>query len=413
MDRRDLLRGSLALGGLAGLGGCAGTSSPRPRLAAMDRVPPLAPIRAHADRIYDIKCCIRPFRPMGPRLDAERTGDTLVVHNYGHGGSGWSLSWGSAAVAVEKAMSALPERIAVIGCGVIGLSTALTAQRAGAQVTIYARDLLPKTRSVRANGSWTPDSRVSLDAPAGPAFGPLWEQMARTSWKTFRTYVGLPGKPVDFADQYELSDGAFRAHGEEADPTIVDSYATKGLPQQNSEFGRYRDRIKDLTPTREVLPAGETPFPVAHVARNTIMFFNFGSYAETLLAQFYAAGGKVVIREFHSPREIAALTEKVVINCPGYAARDLWADKTIIPVRGQTTWLIPQPEVNYGLYYNGASALAKGDGIMIMGGSAMKAGDMAFVGNSNEVPSRAEAEEAVGVIESLFRRWPDTARWRA
>ena len=31
-----------------------------------------------------------------PRCRADRTKD-LVVHNYGHGGSGWSLSWGSSA----------------------------------------------------------------------------------------------------------------------------------------------------------------------------------------------------------------------------------------------------------------------------------------------------------------------------
>ena len=148
------------------------------------------------------------------------------------------------------------------------------------------------------------------------------------------------------------------------------------------------------------------PFPVKNVARNTILYFNFGSYGDLLMQQFHAAGGRIVIREFHSPAEMATLPEKVVINCPGYSARDLWQDKTIIPVRGQTAWLIPQPEVNYGIAYNGASALSKSDGIMIMGGSAMKGGEMANIGNSNEVPDRAEAEEAVRIIEELYRRWP-------
>jgi hypothetical protein len=35
------------------------------------------------------------------------------------------------------------------------------------------------------------------------------------------------------------------------------------------------------------------------------------------------------------------LKEKVVINSTGYAARDLWRDKTVFPVRGQTGWLVP------------------------------------------------------------------------
>src|SRR5438067_7906846 len=165
MDRRHLLKNSLALGGLAGLGGCATAPRATPMKTASsvpiaDRPPPLAPIRAHADRLFDIKVCIRPFRTKGPNLDVEQIGDAMVVHNYGHGGSGWSLSWGSADMAVQKAMSTSPRQIAVIGCGIIGLTSAITAQRAGAQVPIYTRELLPRTRSVRANGRWTPDSRI-------------------------------------------------------------------------------------------------------------------------------------------------------------------------------------------------------------------------------------------------------------
>lgn len=147
MDRRHLLKNSLALSGLAGLGtmsrnaAAQGTSVP-----LMDRPPALAPIRAHADRIYDIKCCLRPFRTKGPNLSVEQMGDATVVHNYGHYGSGWCLSWGSADMQVGKAMSFSPKRIAVVGCGIIGLTSAITAQRAGAQVTIYARELIQRTR---------------------------------------------------------------------------------------------------------------------------------------------------------------------------------------------------------------------------------------------------------------------------
>ena len=80
----------------------------------------LAPVRASLDRLFDITVCLRPFRAQGPRLDTEQVGDKLVVHNYGHGGSGWSLSWGSAHVVVAKAMQSSPKEIAVIGCGAPG-----------------------------------------------------------------------------------------------------------------------------------------------------------------------------------------------------------------------------------------------------------------------------------------------------
>src|SRR5581483_7741334 len=166
----------------------------------------LAPLRVRTDRLFDITVCLRPFRAQGPRLDTEQVGSKLVVHNYGHGGSGWSLSWGSATVAVRKAMAASPKRVAVIGCGALGISSAIVAQQVGAEVTIYARELLPDTRSARATGSFTPDSRIALTSAAPPGFGDLWEEMTRISFKTYRRYLGLPGNPVEWTDRYYLSD---------------------------------------------------------------------------------------------------------------------------------------------------------------------------------------------------------------
>jgi hypothetical protein len=409
MDRRHLLKNSLALGGLVGLGGCA--TPPRPAAAGRassvpieDRPPPLAPIRAHPDRLFDIKVCIRPFRTKGPNLDVEQIGDTMVVHNYGHGGSGWSLSWGSANMAVQKAMSASPKQIAVIGCGIIGLTSAITAQRAGAQVTIYTRELLPRTRSVRANGGWTPDSRIALAAEAPANFGAVWEEMARMSWKTLRSYLGLPGNPVAFTDQYRLSDTPFGTEPPR-DPSIppLPPPSWTGLPTQSSDFGKYADRIADITPHTQVLSDDINPFPVKHVSRTTGMFFNFTEYGHLLMSDFFAAGGKVEIRDFHSPSELAQLKEKVVINCPGFAARDWWKDKNMMPVRGQTGWLIPQPEVNYGLTYRNVQVLSKSDGIMVI---ALENGELKGYNDSDESVRRAESERAVRVIEELYSRFP-------
>jgi glycine/D-amino acid oxidase-like deaminating enzyme len=402
LDRRRLLGTSLAAGGLVSLSGCVGAgrgAAFAPRVIGAPQT--IAPMRASVDRITDIKVCLRPFRPQGPRLDTEKLGDTLVIHNYGHGGSGWSLSWGSAEVAVAKAAAALPDRVAVVGCGIIGLTSAVMAQRAGMQVTIYTREVFSRTRSVRANGSWTPDSRIALTQPAGEAFGALWERMARFSWKSFRSYLGLPGNPVDFSDQYRLGDAPFTHHEESAPPAGKDDYASTGMPRHSSEFADYADRIADITPNPEMMPTGSTPFAAPYVRRSSNMFFNFSSYGHYLMQEFLENGGKIEIREFHAPGELAQLKEKVVINCPGYAARDLWRDTTLIPVRGQTAWLIPQPEVHYGLYTHNVSALSKADGLMIQS-FRVGLGDMEGVGDSSELPDRAESEAAVAVIQKAF-----------
>src|SRR5580692_5206495 len=92
---------------LAGaLGGCSVTSQGSRKATPPPLPLQLARLRASPDRITSITVCTRPFRAQGPRIEAERIGEQTVVHNYGHGGSGWSLSWGSSSIAVEKAMAA-------------------------------------------------------------------------------------------------------------------------------------------------------------------------------------------------------------------------------------------------------------------------------------------------------------------
>jgi D-amino-acid oxidase len=389
LSRRHLLQASAVLGGfnLIGLGGCA-TATRAPAY-----LPVIAPVRATADRIFDITVCLRPFRAQGPRLEIERLGNTLVVHNYGHGGSGWSLSWGSSTQAVRMAMAASPREIAVIGCGALGLTSAILAQSAGAQVTIYARDRMPDTRSARATGTWSPDSRIALASAVAAGFPALWEDMARTSFKHYRRYLGLPGNPVEWTDRYILSDDP---------PLHAEPLAeiSRTAPPASLDFAEYGERIRDLTPRSEVMPPGSTPFPTDHVRRAESLTFNVADYGHTLMNDFLIAGGKIKRMEFHAPAELIRLKEKVVINCPGYGARALWKDESITPVRGQIAWLIPQPEVNYGLYYRRVGLLARRDGIVVQS----IAGDMEGYGDDNETPDKAEAERTVGVMAELYSR---------
>ena len=353
------------------------------------------------DRLIDLKCCIRPLRAAGPNLGTETVRERLVIQNYGHGGSGWSLSWGSAEIAVGKALSVLPRRIAVIGCGIVGLTSAIVAQRAGLEVTIYARELLPRTRSFRASGSFTPGSRIALSGPAGPQFPEVWEQMARFSWKMFRTFLGLPGDPVAFGDSYSVSENPIERRTWPLDPAITDSYETTGLPRQSGEFAHLDSRIRDIVPQAVPLSPEENPFATPFAQRSTNMYFNFPSYGQTLLDEFFSRGGRYQMRSFHSPRDVGDLPERVIIHATGYAARDLWQDRTVIPVRGQTGWLVPQPGVNYSLRSSNMSVLSKADGMVVMNTNP-DIGDMLGVGDSTELPSRAPIEEAMATLSRYF-----------
>jgi D-amino-acid oxidase len=383
LSRRGLMQASLA----SALAGC----STKPE-SSFEAGPPLAPIRASTDRIFDIAVCLRPFRPAGPRVETERLGDTLVVHNYGHGGSGWSLSWGSSARAVRLAMQASPAEVAVIGCGALGLTSAILAQRAGARVTIYARDQLPETTSARATGEWTPDSRIALVNAAAPNFAAVWEDMARASFKTHRNYLGLPGTPVEWIDQYAVSDDA---------PRSSQASDTTSTSKPVVEFASYARSIRDLTPRWRRVPADATPFKATSVARGEIMAFNIADYGHTLMNDFFIAGGQFRRADFRAPGQIAALGKKVVINCTGYGARALWKDETLVPVRGQIARLIPQPEVHYGLVYRGVLTVPRRDGLVVQ---SFAGGEMQGYGDTNETPDRAEAEQAVRTLAELFTK---------
>ena len=392
-SRRHVLAGISGLG-LAGVAGCATTSpaSPAPaRPGFQPRV--LAPLRMDMSRLTHMTVCLRPFRAAGPRLDVETVGDKRVVHNYGHGGSGWSLSWGSAQIAARNALEGGHRDIAVIGCGALGLTTALTLQRAGADVSIYAAERTPQTRSARATGVWSPDSRIADAARAPAAFGDVWERMARDSWAMHRTYVGLPGQPVFWNDNYILRDAPR--------PDATPQQPTSEPTQPVIDFAHYSDRIRDLGSRSRPLEPHEHPFPVDQARLGLTMTFNVAELAARLTADFLREGGRIHQMTFNTPADLSRLSEPVVVNCTGYGARALWGDATITPVRGQISWLAPQPEIDYSLYYSGVSVVPRPDGIVVQ---ALGGSDMYGYGIGEEVADRAEAARAINTVARLFER---------
>lgn len=357
---------------------------------ALDFAAPRAPaaMRAEVDRIIDITVGIRPFRARGPRIEAEHRHGRTLVHHYGHGGSGWSLSWGSAqrALALVLASGARPgQRIAVIGCGAIGLTTARTAQQAGFKVRLYARDRPPQVHSSAATGLWTPDSRIVTAEHASEAWSAGWEAMARASFKIHQSYLGLPSGPVEWHDGYAVSDDGFDT------PLPVYSHNEPDYPDLAA-------RIADLRPHGKALQAGEHPFAKPQVRRFTQLVFNIPAYQRLLLDDFARDGGELVRHEFHRPQDFDRLPERVVVNCIGDGARRLLGDATLTPVRGQTAHLIPQPEVDYALIYRGHNlvVLPRRDGLLV---AAMGEDDF---GNDDLRPDRPQSEAAVQRLASLF-----------
>ncbi len=378
MQRRRFLQAMGGVGaGAAWPLAAVATASAEPGAIALPR------IRATPDRIISLSVCTRPFRETGPRIESEKLGRKTVVHNYGHGGSGWSLSWGSSQLAVRQAAATGEREVAVIGCGALGLTSALLAQRAGMKVRIYAKDLPPYTRSTFATGSWTPNSRFCTEAGATPEVVERWIWMVRHSHRMYQNLLGLAGDPIEWRDSYQLSEEPFQPE--------------RRRPRDGEPpYPELEKLVKDLKPMSQELPPDAHPFAAPYVRRQTNMVFNISSYARMLYSDFLLAGGEVVVREFSSPGELAKLREKTLINATGYGARVLFGDESIIPVRGQLMRLVPQPEIDYGLSYdNKVSMTPRRDGLVV------QSNEPTDFNNADDVPDRAAAERSVQLLASI------------
>ena len=364
MDRRTLLKALAAYSGGLALEGCV------PKHAGPAVTPTgkggthLAKVLVSPDREIRTTVCLRPFRAPGFRLAAERLGDKLCVHNYGHGGAGITLSWGTAQLACDVVRSSEHTQVAVLGCGVIGLSTARLLQQMGRDVTIYAKALPPETTSNSAGGLWQPYS-VFDPGKDTPQFRQQFEQSVATAYTYFQQFAG-DDYGVRWLPTYALSSHPF------ADP--------RATPFPMSA-------VRDLQ-------AHEHRFPFPYVREWEAMLIEPHAYMRALLRDFRLAGGKVVLREFHSVGEIAALTESVIVNCTGLGSQALFADADLIPIKGQLTYLLPQPEVDYIVLAGDLYMFPRRDGI-VLGGTHVR-------GDSTLEPDPAAKSQVLAGQAKLF-----------
>src|SRR5437870_13041387 len=156
MHRRAFLTaGSMAASGF-GVNACASRSKP---VATVPKAPlRLAPVKASWDRIIRTTVGLRPHRDAGFVLKPDTLDDKLLIHNYGHGGAGMSLAWGTGLMAAELATEHQARQAAVIGCGSVGLTCARQLQRRGFDVTIYALAIPPNVTSNMSLAGFTPAS---------------------------------------------------------------------------------------------------------------------------------------------------------------------------------------------------------------------------------------------------------------
>ena len=338
VPRRAMLKatGLAALG--AGFSACAGRSGGSLRWPEPARR--FARVHVSEDRIIRTVAGLRPFRPSGFVVRTEKIGDTTVVHNYGHGGGGITLSWGTSELAVEEAWKTGAKRFAVLGCGAVGLASARLLQQRGAEVTIYAKDLPPHTTSNIAGGQWAPTSVMEEQRRTTESDALL----ARASRLSHRSFQQLPAAEfgIRWLENYIVSDEPLREWWEQ------------GL-------------TRELYPEWRELRPHEHPFPARYARRFTTMLVEPPIYLSAMLREVRLAGGRIVVRELQGREQVGELPEPVVVNCTGLGAKALFGDEELRPVRGQLTFLLPQAEVDYIVIKSGLYMFPRRDGVLLGG----------------------------------------------
>jgi D-amino-acid oxidase len=304
----------------------------------------LPPVHVSADREIRTVVGLRPFRPSGFVVRAEKLDDTLVVHNYGHGGGGITLSWGTAKLAVDLGAQGHFGPVAVLGSGAVGLATARLLQEAGFAVTIYTKDLPPNTTSNIAGGQWFP-FLVSEAEKRTQLFNQQFLAAAEFAYRRYQIMVG-PRYGIRWMRNYFLTDQPWEEQGYLGKESVLRFM----LPE-----------LRDLGPR-------DHPFPDSVFVRQfDTMIIEPPIYLATLLNEIRIAGATVKVMEIRDRGEIQNLPEKMVFNCTGLGAKALFADEELIPMKGQLTFLLPQPEVQYAIGRGDLYMFPRTDGILLGG----------------------------------------------
>ena len=184
----------------------------------------------------------------------------------------------------------------VVGCGVIGLTAAISLREAGLEANIVAAELPQATTSSVAAAIWYPYKAYPEDRVLS------W---GHRTYEVFERLSDLPESGVLMREGVEIW------HQQVPDPWWADAAPHVRRCHQDELPPGYRDGHAFTAPIVEM--------PV---------------YLSYLMDRFAASGGNLQQRTLSSLDEVAAQAN-MVVNCVGLGARDLVGDNSMQPIRGQ------------------------------------------------------------------------------
>ena len=249
--------------------------------------------------------------------------------------AGITMSWGTSKLAIELGLKGHSGPVAVIGSGVVGLSTARLVQEAGFPVTIYAAALPPDTTSNVAGGQFHP-------------FG------------LFRDDLSRRRSGRSSCERSTTAGGGTRSWS----ATIT---ASVGCRPMSNRTRRNRGTSPTSRRSTALWHRSEHPFPLDKLVVYDTMYIETGRYLRQMIRDVHIAGGKIEVRRFATPADFAALPEALIFNCTGLGSRDLFGDQELEPRRGQLAILEPQPNIRYAVLGQFGYMFPRADGILLGG----------------------------------------------
>jgi D-amino-acid oxidase len=228
----------------------------------------------------------------------------------------------------------------------------------------------PDTTSNMSYAGFTPTTALISPERRTPAWDAQFRQAAEISYRQLQLLAGNPGWGVRWLDSYNATDDPNAPLGGGGPATGDD------LLPEHLRTGRDRD----------VLGPGEHPFPTKYAIRTSSLAIEPSIYLDMLVREFMIFGGKIVIRKFDTPRDLMSLPESIIVNCTGLGSKAIFNDEELVPIKGQLTVCVPQPEVNYrasGRFADsavGASMGPRSDGIIV--GNMMERGNWSLEPNA-------------------------------
>lgn len=284
------------------------------------------------EKIIGYQVGVRPYRKSGIRLESEPMEGKILIHNYGYGGSGLTLCWGGAQEVLtlleqEKNKNrglASAESVAVLGAGVIGLATAYELLESGYQVNLYADEFSPNLTSDVAAGIWSP---------------PATEDESQNK---------LINKILDISDK-RFRDSAFSEHPEFAGIRMIASYGFKKSGNNDIQHPRkFKESTAEKKKVRVHFDNGVTKIG----EQKLLLTLDGKIFMNDLFSKTKSKGAVIYSRRFTHKNEVAALNEKIIVNCTSLGSRELFNDEDFVPVRGHLVYLQLQEGIDYLAHQN-------------------------------------------------------------